>query len=92
MIVGGQVYFILVLYVDLFIFSPMRTRRHGDITIILDNKNTGKITRVNTLGIVRRTNVPVSCVIKADVKSVVNKLCSVNCAPRRLSDVIGRRG
>lgn len=59
---------------------------------MLDKNNTGKATRVNTLGMVRRTNVPVSCIINADVKTVINNLCSVKCAPRRLSDVIGTRG
>lgn len=78
-----------LLYVS--IRAATRPKPQGGINIILDNKKTGKVTRVNTLGIVRRTNVPVSCIMKADVNSVVNKLCSVNCAPRRVSDVIHQR-
>lgn len=92
-LVGGRVFSALILSVYLLLpFSLCSRRRHGGMNMILDNNNTGKVTRVGTLGIVRRTNVPVSCVTKADVKTVMKKLCTVNCAPRRLSDVIQGRG
>ncbi len=64
---------------------------HPHINVMLDKKNTGNATRVNTLGIVRRTNVPVSVVMNADVKDVIKKLCTVKCAARRLSDLIVTR-
>lgn len=69
---------ILLFFSFLLYNFVLRTR---GIKLMLDNNKTGNVARVNVVQTLRRGGVPVSCVAKASVKTVVNSLCTVKCSP-----------